>query len=63
MSTTIVDSDVQRLEWGADQLDISKASAYRLAQRGELPGALKVGGQWRISVPAFRAAVHGEASP
>lgn len=50
---------VQTLEWAAATLLISLPTAYRMAQNGELPGALKVGGQWRISVPKFNAAVHG----
>jgi excisionase family DNA binding protein len=59
MSTT-VESDVYTLEWAANALQVSVPTAYRLAQRGELPGCFKVGGQWRISGERFRAAVHGE---
>jgi excisionase family DNA binding protein len=59
--STAVDSDVYTLDWAAEALSISVPTAYRLAQRGELPGALKVGGQWRISGERFRAAVHGAA--
>ena len=61
MSTT-VDADVYTLEWAAKTLSISVPTAYRLAQRGELPGALKIGSQWRISGARFRAAVHGESA-
>jgi excisionase family DNA binding protein len=61
MSTT-VESDVYTLDWAADALHVSVPTAYRLAQRGELPGAFKAGGQWRISGVRFRAAVHGESS-
>lgn len=53
---------VENLEWAAVQLDISMTTAYRLAQRAELPGAFKVGGLWRISVPKFLQSIHGEES-
>jgi excisionase family DNA binding protein len=55
-------ADVQHLSWAAEQLGIGVSTAYRLAQAGELPGAFKVGAQWRVSVPRFLAEVHGEAN-
>lgn len=51
--------DVRRLSWAAEQLGIAESSAYRLAESGQMPGAFKVGVQWRISVPRFEAEVHG----
>jgi len=36
--------------------------AYRLVGTGQIPGAFRVGGQWRISVPRFLADVHGNDS-
>lgn len=54
-------ADVERIGWAAEQLGIGTSTAYRLAESGQLPGAFKVGGQWRISVQRFRAEVHGEA--
>jgi hypothetical protein len=55
--------DVRHLSWAAAQLGIGVSTAYRLAQAGEVPGAFKVGAQWRVSVPRFLAEVHGgEAS-
>jgi excisionase family DNA binding protein len=45
--------------WAAEALDIGLSTAYRLAEVGHLPGAFKVGGQWRISVPKFLREVHG----
>jgi excisionase family DNA binding protein len=59
--STSVESDVFMLEWAAEALSVSLATAYRLAQRGDLPGAFKVGGQWRISGERFRSVVHGES--
>lgn len=55
-------NDVRHLAWAAEQLNISTSTAYRLAAAGEMPGAFRVGGQWRISVPRFLALVHGEES-
>jgi excisionase family DNA binding protein len=54
--------DVEFLPWAAEQLGISKATAYRLAEAGEIPGLFRIGRQYRVSVPRFRSIVHGEAS-
>jgi excisionase family DNA binding protein len=54
--------DVATLAWAAEQLGIGESTAYRLAPQGEIPGAFKVGAQWRISKPKFLREVHGEAS-
>ena len=53
-------SDVETLAWAAEQLRVSKATAYRMAQADEMPGAFKVRGQWRISVVRFWREVNGE---
>ena len=58
---TALPDDVKHLSWVAEQLGIGESTAYRLAAVGQLPGAFKVGGQWRISVPRFLREVHGEA--
>ena len=42
-------------------LGIAVSTAYRLAAAGEIPGAFKVGAQWRVSKPKFLREVHGEA--
>lgn len=55
-------SEVQTLPWAAQQLGIGRATAYRLAASGELPGLFRVGRSYRISVPRFRAEVHGKGS-
>jgi excisionase family DNA binding protein len=54
-------ADVKHLSWAAEQLGIGVSTAYRLAQAGQIPGAFRVGAQWRVSVPRFLAEVHGEA--
>jgi excisionase family DNA binding protein len=51
--------DVKPLAWAAQQLGIGVSTAYRLVGTGQIPGAFRVGGQWRISVPRFLAVVHG----
>jgi len=52
-------ADIELLPWAAEQLGISKATAYRLAKAGKMPGTFKVGAQYRVSVPAFWRAIHG----
>jgi hypothetical protein len=52
---------VKHLSWAAEQLDIAVSTAYRLALLGEIPGAFKVGAQWRVSTVRFMTEVHGEA--
>jgi len=59
--TTLPD-DVEHLVWGAERLDIGLSTAYRLAKAGKMPGAFQIGSQWRISVPAFEAAIHGQGA-
>jgi excisionase family DNA binding protein len=58
--TNHLPDDVRPLTWAAEQLGISKNTAYRLAERGELPGVFRVGVQYRVSVPRFFREVHGE---
>jgi excisionase family DNA binding protein len=58
MSLSLPD-DVKTLSWAAEQLGIGVSTAYRLVSSGHIPGAFKVGGQWRISVPRFLSEVHG----
>ncbi len=57
--TAALPADVQRIAWAAEYLEIGLSTAYRLAEAGRLPGAFKVGAQWRISVPKFLREVHG----
>jgi excisionase family DNA binding protein len=55
-------ADVEFLSWAAEQLGISKATAYRLASTGSIPGVFKVGGQYRVSKPRFLREIHGEGA-
>lgn len=36
------------IQEAADRLRISERTAYELARTGELAGAIKVGGSWRV---------------
>ena len=60
--TSALPDDVKHLSWAAERLGIGLSTAYRLAKAGHMPGAFQIGVQWRISVPAFEAAVHGTAA-
>jgi hypothetical protein len=59
MATRSLPADVKLLSWAARQLGIADSTAYRLAPFEQIPGAFKVGGQWRVSVPKFMREVHG----
>lgn len=57
--TVSLPADVENLSWAAGRLGIGVSTAYRLASLGQIPGAFKVGGQWRVSVVRFEREVHG----
>jgi len=61
--TISLPDDVKQISWAAERLGIGTSTAYRLVAAGRIPGAFKVGAQWRISVPRFLAEVHGEPTP
>ena len=60
--TAALPDDVQHLSWAAEQLGIGESTAYRLASTGQIPGAFRIGAQWRVSVPKFLAEVHGRVA-
>ena len=62
MSVSLPD-DVKTLSWAAARLGIGVSTAYRIVGTGQIPGAFRVGGQWRVSVPRFLAEVHGGSDP
>jgi|GEM_PF-2372536 hypothetical protein len=59
MAARSMPADVKLLSWAAKHLGIADSTAYRLAPLRQIPGAFKVGGQWRVSVPKFMRDVHG----
>jgi hypothetical protein len=59
VATRSLPDDVKPLSWAAERLGIGDSTAYRLAPLGQIPGAFKVGAQWRVSVPKFQREVHG----
>jgi excisionase family DNA binding protein len=62
LATTALPGDVAHLSWAAKRLGIGLSTAYRLAAAGQIPGAFKVGSQWRVSKPKFEAEVHGQVA-
>ncbi len=63
MAARSLPDDVALLSWAAERLGIATSTAYRLAPLGQIPGAFRVGAQWRVSVPKFTREVHGETEP
>jgi len=59
LTTRALPDDVRSLSYAAERLGIAASTAYRLAPLGKIPGAFKVGAQWRVSVIAFNRTVHG----
>ena len=55
------DSLTVNLGEAARLLGVSPFNARNLAQRGKLPGAIKVGKLWRVSKKRLMAFVDGEA--
>jgi len=47
--------DIITLVDAAKLLKISQSTAYRMAERWELPGCSKVAGQWRVNRAAMLA--------
>jgi len=62
MVTRALPDDVKPLSWAAERLGIGESTAYRLALLGQIPGAFKIGSQWRVSVPKFLREVHGSGT-
>ena len=60
MSETKVEPLTVTVEQAAKVLGISRASAYELARRGELPGAIRLGGRVVVSRRQLERVVNGE---
>lgn len=41
---------------------VSRDHAYRMAKAGQLPGCLKLGGRYVVSIPQLRRWVEGESA-
>lgn len=52
---------LQTLKWAADELQVSYYTVLKLIKKKKLPGAVKIGGAWRIRVEAFNRFTDGEA--
>lgn len=60
MGPVLRDPDLVSLDEAATILGLSRTTVYVLAKRGELPGALKLGGRWKVSLVRYRREIHGE---
>lgn len=47
----------------AELLRLSERSVYGMARNGELPGAVKVGGKWRVERATLMASLRARATP
>jgi excisionase family DNA binding protein len=56
------DPDLVSLEAAAVMLGIGVSTAYSLARRGQLPGAVKLGNRWRVSLIEYRRIMHGQVA-
>ncbi len=52
--------DLLTIPQAAARLGVTPTTAYRLAERDELPGAFKVGSHWRVSVKRLEEFKHGD---
>lgn len=53
--------DLLTIPQAAKRLGIATVTAYRMAEKGEFPGAFKVGRHWRVSVIRLERHMHGES--
>lgn len=57
MPKTINGTDTITVEEAARRLGIGRTLGYELAQRGELPGALRLGRRFVVALPRFNEAI------
>ena len=57
MPKTINGTDTISVEEAAKRLGIGRTLAYSLAARGELPGALRLGRRFVVTIPKFNEAI------
>jgi len=57
MPKTINGTDTMSVEEAARRLGIGRTLAYELAQRGELPGAIRLGRRFVVAIPKFNEAL------
>ncbi len=56
-SSTTAERQTMTVTEAAETLGISRANAYALAKRGELPGAIRLGGRVVVSKTALARAI------
>jgi excisionase family DNA binding protein len=57
------DSNLLTIPAAAVILGVSDDTAARLARKGQLPGAMKIGRSWRVSRPRLLNHLHGVPLP
>ncbi len=63
MTTRPADRPLLTVPQAAVHLGISESAAYRWLDRGELPGAVHVGGRWWVRRRVLLAWLEGEEGP
>ena len=56
-----IEPATMRVEEAAKLLGVSRQTGYDLANRGELPGALRLGRRWVVSRKVLEAWLEGKA--
>ena len=54
--------DIMTLQEAAEYLQVHEMTLYRWAKRGLVPGAVKLGGRWRIQRAKLEQGLFGEAA-
>lgn len=62
-SATQPERSLIRVSEAAERLSISRSRAYLMAQRGELPGQVRLGQSVRVSVKALEEWIDRQADP
>lgn len=52
--------DTMTVEQAAKRLGLSRNSCYNLAAKGQLPGAIRLGKRWVVSIYQFDRFIRGE---
>jgi predicted DNA-binding transcriptional regulator AlpA len=60
VSETATERRTMNVEDAAHALGISRASAYEAARKGELPGAIRIGGRVVVSTTVLERVLNGE---
>lgn len=62
MSTPIIERKTLSIEEAAKVLGISRAYAYQQANAGKMPGCIKIGNRFVVSIKKLNAYIDGDAA-